>query len=361
MALKYEETSPLTFKKKEIKLNLFGSDTTKAPIYCSSPWGAMRGYINGEIDKLKKASPKKARLQDSLYYVKQAEQFFIASNHVPLLTKTTLLYYSMMNLTKCYLALNNKPTGTHHGLTIDYKKTTPKIKILNSYQGTDMTFEHFSSLIGCNLKTTSEFTFSELTKNLLEVHNLNHSLNSSSLNYLPVELELREYTSSKQKKYALFLKISKEDERIYSSKWNRILSVPNKFTKVTTISDKFNIYKLRANNLEYSKLKGQIDSLGKKIRETRRFSSMMSAKSKSRFYFHLEDRDYSNITYSYMTMFLLGHIARYNPRKAEEYLQGKNYSIITEITNLCPTQFLYKMANFITGTIVLPDNFKIQI
>jgi hypothetical protein len=357
--LDYEKTSVLTFKKQNVKFNPFEIEMNTPSLYCSDPWGAVRGHINKKISGCSSNSKTKRNFTDALYYIKQAEQFFIASEKMPLLTKNTVLYYSMMNIAKCLVTLHGKSAGIHHGLTVSYTNVNSSVNVLKKETSSDFTFHNFTEILGCNHKVV-RLKFEDICENLIEVHNLNHSLSGQKLKYLPIGINLREYeTTSGTKNYFTSYSIKNEDIAKYTKKKiEAYLLDPLRLRELKNPPDGYTVYRDSQKKLNYATLNKQLKSKANKLRKFKRIASVTSPKE-FKYYAFLGDRDYNHLSYSYLTMFLLGHIARYNPKVAETYLRGENYSLITEITNLCPLQFIYQVANLIAGTELLPDTFRL--
>jgi len=358
----YEDTQPLTIRHSNIAFNPFGVDPKKTTIFATDPWGVIRGKINEDLQKLKSKSKKRTQLTNALYYIKQGEQFYISAKNTPLLPKTTLLYYSIMNTAKCLNSINGYDAGSHHGLSVSYSQNQKaNLKILSSKEkNLEMTFENFCKILKCNFNKEKQYNFKEMTNHLIELHNLKHSLEGLRLSYLPISIEPREFMSRGVKKYALFYSVNNKHEVIHNK-----ATITSKFVnklKLTTVKNKDNpnytFYKDTNTTLDYSKLGKQLLKRQNTLRSHNIIASIVTNHG-FKYYAYLKDRNYNHLSYIYMTFFLLSHVARYNPLIAESFLKGKNYAILSELTNLCPNQFVYQIANLIVGTEILADKFRI--
>lgn len=365
--INYKDTNELSFEHRICRFNLFETDVSKPTIFSTDPWGVIRGYINEKICECKKSSASKTKLTEALYHIKQAEQLYKVAQSTPLLTKNIILYYSIMHAAKCLNKVNGRHSGDHHGLTVQYQSSNKyELKIIKKNESSshsEMTFENFCNVLCCNFGTDVTFSFENLVEHLVEVHNLNSALKATTrnthLNYLPVHITLREFTSREKKMYALFFKIKASDLNIYGkNKINKYLVKNFNLNRVSSTDDLV-VYKDLNKEIEYRNLSKQIKTRSKKIRQLGNINSIIGP-SGVRHYIYLGERKYNHLSYIYLTMFLLGHIARYNPLVAEQFLSGKKYALISEITNLCPDQFIYQLANLIVGSELLPDKFKVS-
>lgn len=102
----------LKFQYNNVRYTFVQSKACEARLLTSDAWSYLSHYLisqNNNSDE---------NIERAKHYSELAESFFIASKAVKLPVKATLLYYSMLNLVKCYLSLNGTPfeqKNEHHG------------------------------------------------------------------------------------------------------------------------------------------------------------------------------------------------------------------------------------------------------
>ena len=100
-------------------------------------------------------------------YIRQANEYYKASNNVSLLTKPVLTYYSFLNLLKAILYLKTDVhPSKYHGLG-NFVTSDSLLDI--TIMSNDGIFSDLSKLIGCNINAKSKFSLEDFIFNTIEL------------------------------------------------------------------------------------------------------------------------------------------------------------------------------------------------
>lgn len=321
--------------------------------------GVLRGHLTAEKERVSTKKVKQ-RYEIALYYAKQAEQFSKAARFTELPTKSTLLYYSMMNLVKSYLQYRNVDVGSHHGIMQLHDDRGSKRIRLKAPNYAVSTFEMFSNEMNGYFHSGKEFTFEELTSKILEVHKLDNLWSSKSrqLNYLPINLRYVEYKGKKNKLYNLHVNI--EEKHLGAYDVGKFLANGRErvFSK---LDDSILNYRLRkSRKINYANLENNLNSLSKNELYPLQFLDLLDNDGYVH-YCYLGDPTFHHLCYPYLFMFYVGYHARYFPMLSDEMMKGEKYAIISEAVKQCPPQFVYQLlSRFLGRRCVVPKGSGIQ-
>ena len=102
-----ERGEPALFKYQAVAFSQFDVGPGEPLLLIADPWS----YLHADLTRREgKARGDNARsLTRARYYAELASGFYSAADAATLPTKGTLLYYGMLNLAKCLLAVNRVP------------------------------------------------------------------------------------------------------------------------------------------------------------------------------------------------------------------------------------------------------------
>lgn len=314
-------------------------------VLTSDPWSYLASHIQALIPK--KKGMNKQNLDRAFHYARLAEDFYKASETTPLPAKGTLVYYSMLNLVKCYLSCNGvelEKTYEHHGLQLPQgKKGQIEAKRPDPTQNINI-FSEFCKQLGSPVTTTTEFSLESALSHIPEIHGLHSSVIGTKRKLLPVSL-----ISWSLKTRNLFLpnsatRKSKKTKLMYLS-YTKINDKPtsSQRTPATVL-----LFTVAAAKKTYTKDNIETKYLNV-LSEYEKFNiTPILTRQGYRYYVDLKPGQFPSLAYSLAAMFYLGSAARYRPVEMESVLHGKLRPLITELISLTPKQFLYRMVSHIT-------------
>lgn len=314
-------------------------------VLTSDPWSYLASYIQTLIPT--KKGKNKQNLERAFHYSRLAEDFYKASETIPLPAKGTIAYYSMLNLVKCYLSCNGvelEKTYEHHGLQLPQKKKGQiEAKKPDPSQNTNI-FAEFCRHLGSPVTKTTEFSLESALSHIPEIHGLYSSVMVTKRKLLPVSID---FLVTEDKKF-LFTELSYKKEQEYKVDIQ-------KFYKGDRLAY-FNASNAREGSVVYRSKRRKTytkDNIEAKYLNTladyEKFNiTPILTRQGYRYYVDLKPGDFPSLAYSLAAMFYLGSAARYRPVEMEAVLRGELRPLITELISLTPKQFLYRIVSHIT-------------
>lgn len=314
-------------------------------VLTSDPWSYLASHIQALIPK--KKGMNKQNLDRAFHYARLAEDFYKASETTPLPAKGTLVYYSMLNLVKCYLSCNGvelEKTYEHHGLQLPQgKKGQIEAKRPDPTQNINI-FSEFCKQLGSPVTTTTEFSLESALSHIPEIHGLHSSVIGTKRKLLPVSID---FLVTEDKKF-IFTELSykkEQENKVDVSKLHK--DQRQTYFKSAYARDSSVVHR------SCSKKTCTKDNIETKylnvLSEYEKFNiTPILTRQGYRYYVDLKPGQFPSLAYSLAAMFYLGSAARYRPVEMESVLHGKLRPLITELISLTPKQFLYRMVSHIT-------------
>jgi hypothetical protein len=327
-------------------------------ILTANPFSYLKAWLDGEIESYGRKRSTAKRLEKAKYFCELSESFNQSAKSSILPVKGTLLYYSYLNLVKCFLLVDGidlEDDTEHHGLTMPptFKK---KIKISPKPAGSVSIFWEFSKRLGDDVIANSgyEITLEELLDEMPEVHEIGHALGilKTKRKFLPVKIDIMTNSGTYTKLFYEFNYKSHQKHIIPVGKLERN-HFRSKVFKVDCYQDDVLDRIFYRSNLKpsftkesdtswkgaYHKLTNELDEIG---------ATVMLTNDGYRYYMNLAPGRLHRLSASFALMFYLGSVARYRPTLYDKVLKGKYQPIINEVIDTCPRQFYYLMVSRIT-------------
>jgi hypothetical protein len=319
----------------------------------SNPWNFLKTWLNNEIRKFNRTSPRKKRLEKSLYFLELAENFQNAADYAKLPTKGTFSYYSILNLIKVFLLTSGEDLETtieHHGLSLPPNETK-KLKISSIGNDGINIFATFAKKVGCTVVPGNFIKIDEMTSELPEIHEMTFNigkLTTKKRKFLPVEIEILTntprhthlvYELKYEKKNSNLMQVSKFNSGILNSKLQKIGDDGRWITYRS--KNRVNYTKSSENSwyARYNLIRQELTDIG---------VSVILTRSGYRYYLNLQPNKYKPITYYVALMYYIGSVARYRPTVYNDILTGEYQAVLNETMETCPRQFLYYISSLIT-------------
>ncbi|MGD9851569.1 MAG: YaaC family protein [Nitrospirales bacterium] len=333
------------YKYNKLRFSFVDLDAGEQQVLTSDPWSFLSSQLQSRQPKTRGVNRKK--LERALYFASLAEDFYRAAEVIPLPAKGTLLYYGMLDLVKCFLALNDVPLETtheHHGLNLPIGKIQT-IEAKPKMQGGINIFACFCEKLGKEIKSSMEVSFSDSLSHVPEIHSIYASLGHiPKSKFLPVTIEFQ----VSQAHDRLFTEIffdKKQESKVDTTRF--LKGKRGKYfrdgydclQKIVNRSAKRKAYTKKNMNRIYQNI----------LAEYRSFDIVPILTSQGyRYYVDLKPGIVPHLAYSLLAMFYLGNAARYRPLEIESLLEGNLRPLVSEFVSLTPRQFLYQMVSITT-------------
>lgn len=342
------------YKYQTVKYYPFGGLPGMSLVLTADPWSYLSAWLGQRVPNSR--GIRRKRLVRARYYAQLAEQFHKAAENTDFPTKATLAYYSMLNLTKCFVSVKGVELETvqeHHGVTLPFdvhfsvEIHTPPSSGINI-------FHELAAQLGTPVTQKKRLALNTLVSHIPELHEIAHSLqllSSGKRHFLPIEIELL----VNAKKNRLFSEI--RYEKLHEARVNvaRFFKGRRKeYFKEGVERDVWIVHRSRSRKPLTQK---NMPRLYKNVvKEYRAFDvAAILTRSGYRFYCDLNSPRLHHLCYAFMILFYAGTAARYRPAEVEELLSGERRPILSEALGLCPKQFLYQIVSRITErTCVVP-------
>jgi len=350
MARPVTEAKYAEYHHQRVIFSPFGAKAGDALVLTADAWSFLRANL-GERHK-KARGDNKLRLNRAIFFAQLAEDFYRTIEPTPLPGKATLAYYSVMNLAKCFICVKGKLLGDsieHHGLSPSLAPDAD-IRVTQRSKNRINVFHEFVAALGSPLPTKVDLSFKECLSHIPEIHEIASRLRllpDNKRQLLPIEVDVLTDTNDSwmftEVKY-----LKKQDHRLRS---NRFLDRKRKsYFRDASESDGYvNFRCRRRKRFNWSNIERIYRNM---CNEYEDFDIVaLLTKSGYRYYCDLNEPLYHHLAYSLMVMFHLGTVARYDPAKTKELLEGELRPVISETLALTPDQFLYQITSRITESI----------
>ncbi|MCX4026434.1 hypothetical protein H0A36_27300 [Endozoicomonas sp. SM1973] len=353
----------LKYEYNAVRFTFVQCDVCQARLLSSDAWSYLTYYLLSKA-KESESNSHEADLpqwERAGYYADLAENFFIASKAVKLPAKATLIYYSMLNLVKCFLSTKGvelEKKTEHHGLKITDEGKAVKI----SQKKNDMVniFAEFAEILETPVDS-GEIQLLKLLRNIPEIHGLCCNLESDDdkSKLLPINISFMTnpdhnlmYTQisyqKEQENKAKTEKFYRGERKDYfrkiddhSAEYSNSPKGIKEEGRITYISKKYEKYTKKSINTPYKKILGEYNQF--------KIVSILTRAEGYRYYVDLEPLNWHFLCTSLAAMFYLGSAARYRPHDIKEVMKGEMRPLITELVRISPTQFLYHLVSLITN------------
>jgi hypothetical protein len=355
---------------KSVRYYPFDNPASSPFILTSDPLGYLVAWLEQKLNLIQRDSgTKRKKYTKAIYFTQLAVDFNNSAKMARMPSKGTLIYYSLINLVKVYLIINDYDLETkveHHGLSLPptYKE---KIKLAGLSSSYISIFHEFAKTLGKPIDTSSgnDIKISDLLRSLPEVHELAYALElfpSSKRKFLPVDIVIR--TNSARNKLYYTIAYEKKFDKLM--KTDKLEKGANKdiLTKMEDIEDDPNrrYYKsvLKISYTKTSEASWKI-CYPKIITDLKKLNIVsMLSRDGYRHYMDLEPTRLHRLSSVLAFAFYLGTVARYRPTLNEEILKGKYQPIINEAITSLPNQFFYLMTSHITSQICAIPKAKLE-
>jgi hypothetical protein len=343
MTAHLEKVNPAKHKYNHVRFSHIKIKPGQPAVLTADPWSFLHGTLLRCIDERKGANRK--RYIRANYYASLAENFYRAALATDLPAKGTLLYYGMLNLTKCLLSVERIPLETtkeYHGIRLSFG-TQFRIEVENPRGNSISIFAEFAKLLGTPVEQKREVELRDAFSHIPELHSVCFGLNFlSRRKFLPITIE---FLVDERKDY-LFTEITfdKKHEQPLSTKRFLRGERANYFMKGYPREGKIVYRSKRRKRL------GTWDRVYSNVlKEYSRFDiTSMLTRAGYNYYCDLAPGQYHHLCYSLLVLFYIGSTARYRPTEVEKLMSGEFRPLVTETAALVPKQFLYQIVSRVT-------------
>ncbi len=342
-----------------VKYFPFGSEPGSSIVLSAEPWTFLRAYFRKNIDKTR--SENKYRFQRALYYSGLAEEFCRAAEVTRLPAKATLVYYGILNLAKCFICVKRKKLGDsveHHGLSPS-DKNDADIRITKKDRGHVSIFHEFAEALGSPTPHQCHYKFNDFLLHIPEVHEVSYRLGllpDNKRNLLPIDIAIL----SDEEEDWLFTEMTywkKHGVRLNTDKVHKDNRL-RYFREPREVSDGRIILRCKRRKKliwrSYKRIYRNICSDYKSLDIV-----TLLTRDGYRYYCDLNSPKYHHLAYSFMALFYLGTVTRYNPAQTELLLNGELRPVVSEMLTLAPKQFIYQLTSYMTESVCVVPYSKI--
>lgn len=318
----------------------------------------MTNNVWAVLSSFSQSLPKSA-VFEALSYIDQAQEFFIAASSPKVKSRPVLYYYSYLNLVKAFLLHKGVqlPSFPKHGLTERdlnlkerYRFNGQQVKLFEKKTKYFNVAAEFIEQMGINVTKEKIFRVSELMSFIPSVHrtwSIRHSA-KSKYGFQPRFCPSDFYVYRKGKNFWVRMVVKKNDYEVRRT----ILDVKGRksFGKIfkevkSTIKDE----RWFETTPEVGIRRG-IDNAIYRLAEKVKALNPGYVLTHEGYRFYIPTKEVKpalpQLALSYMIMFYLGSITRYNPWDYSKLL-NENTWLISDFLENDPTQFLYGMASLI--------------
>lgn len=319
-------------------------------VLTADPWAFLHGALLQKINHSR--GNNREKFQRANYYARLAEDFYSAAKATELPSKGTLLYYGMLNLTKCLLSVNGVPLETtheYHGLKLPLG-TKFQVEVAGTPSNAISIFEEFCKLLGTPINGKHVVELKDAFTHIPELHSVCADLNfMRRKKFLPIKID---FLVNKKRDY-LFTEVvfdKKHEQPLLTSRFlkdRRAQYFKEGFPRDGAITYRS---KARKRLNDWDRVYANV------LKEYERFNiASILTRAGYTYYCDLSPGQYHHLAYSLLTMFYLGTAARYRPTEVEEVMSGEFRPLANETSAICPKQFLYQIASRVTERVcVIP-------
>lgn len=349
------EGVPALYKYQSVKYYQVHVNPGANLVLTSDPWSYLYARLSSQVPE--HIGHRRNCLSKAIYYAKLAESFYKASETTDLPAKSTLIYYGMLNIVKCYLSVCNVELGKEteqHGLSTPVgRKHTVEIA---SAKGGNQIFAQFAELLGTPINGKETVNIKDMCLQIPEIHEMSHNFRIESVgrrHFLPIEIHIL-VSLAKDRIFSEIRYEKKHEERV---DYEKFYKGPRKqyFRNPMERKD-WVIYQSKKQKKLINNPKRWKSVYRNILKEYDKFHiNSILTRDGYRYYCNLRPWKLHQLCYPVILMFYLGAVARYRPEETESLLASEWRPIVGEATTMIPTQFLYQMVSQITKSIcVLP-------
>ena len=342
---------PALYHHTGVRYFPFGAKPGAELVLTSEPWAFLRAFLQEKISKSR--ADNKIRFRRALYYASLAEEFCRSAESTNLPARATLAYYGVLNLVKCFICVKGLKLGDsieHHGLSpsesggIDIRVSKRAKKHVNI-------FHEFVVALGAPQPTQDDHTFADCISHIPEVHEVASRLELLPTNervLLPIDVKVL----VDDKEEWLFTDIyywKKHDARMKTSLFYK--NARKRYFRESRLDDEGRVLfrcerRKRFSWTNFERIYANV------CKEYEDFDiAALLTRDGYRYYCDLSSPKYHHLAYSFMAMFHLGTVTRYNPGETEQLLDGRYRPVISEILSLTPKQLMYQLISRMTESV----------
>ncbi len=327
-------------------------------LYVRDPWAILNEAVY-------RTKGLKARDKDeALAYIAQAEEYFNAGIQGGRRSvKPLLLYYSMLNLAKCFIKTRNpslEMSRARHGLSVEHKGEWAVlgdiVSVKSSTKFVNVFEELMRALEGVG-PTFTEIAVRELLPQIVPGHRLWTYASQKHEKFLAVEVEC--FVNLNKKRSWLRLKFDRGEVRYTLSSIQQLIRdvhLPGQWRQVNSDSRTVLLEQRKLSKIDQR----PIDSVQKLFQQLRTavWYTVTSAKPHRKYYVFIEPHAGRNRLPQWASMYILFYylsdVTRYRPQLFDRFLQLNYGPQIENVLDECPRQFLYMMASELLQRDVAP-------
>lgn len=349
MARRPEVGIAARFKYQKVVFSHIEVDPGASLLLTADPWSYLTAHLSQKQAIAR--GHRRASLERASYYADLAEGFYLAAESTVLPTQATLVYYGMLNLVKCFLAVNRVPLEVrieHHGLTLPMGTTTT-IHVPKPASQSVNIFHEFARLLGTPVQAAADYDLKEVASHIPEIHEIAFSLGHVGPKrvFLPVQIDFL----VNQDKKRLFTEIRYEKKNETRVRYQQFYSGSRqRYFRDLGERDGWHVYRSNRrrgiDNDNWPRIYRIV------LREFASFDlASLLTHDGYRYYCDLGGPSFHHLAHTLMLAYFVGTVARYRPRATEEIMESDLRPLITEAMAVCPRQFLYQLTSKITSSI----------
>lgn len=351
---------PVQISRRPVPFSFFPTykrrrDGVSSTLFVTNPWNIIRS----SIENISNSSAQ----EQSIVFFDQAHDFFIAAKNADVsAAKPLLLYYSFLNLAKCFIvqkrghAFRDKSKhGIGEGLDVEENKLIGRVYI-QSHKASNV-FSNFAKELKVELQIPGEglsIPPKDLLSQILVGHRIlfqderpkERFINLDKIDYMyntdtkETWLRARAYRDDFTR---LGYSLTSLSERLSSDemKWRNVNCSEEKEGRLMLEAETVNTFKYR--QTPSRELKKMTQNVRPKLWRT-----VTAYRPYREYYIYQSPKKQillDQIVNIYLTTFSFSSITRYKPEQFETILKGPNGPFVLEFFANQPSQFLYLMAS----------------
>jgi hypothetical protein len=328
-------------------------------LYVRDPWATL-------FKAVYRSDTLKRRVDEALSYLDQAEEYFNAGTQIGgrISVKPVLLYYSVLNLAKCLLAVRMPSldlSHAYHGVSASRigKRAIlgDEIKVKTSSTSVNVFGEAMKLLEGKN-PTFGKLQVRHLLSQILPAHRLWTYACGKREQFISVDVTAAHDPSSKRAWLALIIE---RGELAYLGKsvssLIKVSGVPGSWDQVQSEDENLVIVEQQGGTNYNHRPLDCVQELFSSIRPSL-WSVVTSVYPHRKYYLNADStlgpHRLPQWASMYVLFYYLSDLTRYRPVHFERFLEGKYGPQVESILDECPRQFLYLMASELLQREVAP-------
>lgn len=294
---------------------------------------------------------------DALFYWRQAQSFYRASQNLPIESSPLVLYYCFMNAAKTLLAAKGLAFSPVHGVG-PHKMRGPNSKVVLSNEGIQIRNDGIVPAISAyfgEAETSQTHSLEDVLYNLVFIHRTYClSYPRSKERFLP--LKNAEFVRDSATGEVWFRASAVDDADWQFFKRNLPVEVQKNSDGANAISSVARISWSTSNkptDAELDALRGLNQTIRRSLHYINGPQTLWYLKTTGAY---LIDRQ--SITLTLSAMHRLSEICRYRPSELDSFLNGQKNWLLSEFVAMSPNQFLDEIACEMTGHQVMTPNVR---